>query len=129
LPLYFSWHCRRAPRIIVSSLAVYATATLAAAARTKETGIRMAIGAQTWDIFKLAFWRGIRPIFLGVPVGLFFAWILAKVLSGFLVQVDIGDPFAWVTSCAVLLVIAVVAALIPALRAARVNPLDALRNE
>ena len=115
--------------IIVSGLAVYATATLAAAARTKETGIRMAMGAQTWDILKLAFWRGFRAILLGIPFGLFLAWILTKLLSGYLVQVNIDDTLMWVISCAVLLVIATVAALIPALRATRVNPLDALRDE
>ena len=115
--------------IVVSSLAVYATATLAATARTKETGIRMAIGAQIWDILKLAFWRGIRSTFLGLPFGLFLAWILTKVLSGLLFQVNIGDSFIWVISCAILLVISAVAALIPALRATRVNPLDALRSE
>ena len=115
--------------IIVSGLGVYATATLMAAARTKETGIRMALGAQTWDIIKLAFWRGIKAIFIGLPFGLFLAWILAKVLSSFLVQVKIGDTLSWVISCAILLVIATVAALIPALRASRVKPLDALRND
>ena len=114
--------------IIVSGLAVYATAALAAAARTKETGIRMAMGATTWDILKLAFWRGIRAIIMGLPLGLFLAWILAKTLSGFLVQVNIDDPFAWIISCAILLALATVAALIPALRASRVNPLDALRD-
>ena len=115
--------------IIVSGLAVYATATLAAKSRTKETGIRMAMGAQTWDILKLAFWRGIRAILIGLPFGLFMAWILARVLSGYLVQVNIGDTFTWLISCAILLVIAAVAALIPALRSSRVNPIDALRDE
>ena len=115
--------------IIVSGLAVYAMATLAASARTKETGIRMAMGAQTWDILKLAFWRGIRATFLGLPFGLFLAWVLTRVLSSFLFQVNIGDWLMWVISCAILLVIATVAALIPALRATRVNPLDALRSE
>ena len=115
--------------IIVAALAVYATATLAAAARTKEMGIRMAVGAQTWDILKLAFLRGIRAILLGLPFGLFLALILCKILSSFLVQLNIRDPLVWLISCAVLLVIATVAALIPALRTVLLNPLDALRNE
>jgi len=114
--------------IIVSGLGVYATAALSAAARTKETGIRMAIGAQTWDILKLAFWRGIRAIIVGLPFGLFLAWILAKALAGYLAQVNIDDPFAWLISCAILLVITAVAALVPALAATRVNPMDALRK-
>ena len=115
--------------VFVSGLAVYATATLAAAARTRETGIRMAIGAQVRDILRLAFWRGFRAILLGLPFGLFMAWILSRILSVYLVQVNVGDPLIWVISCAILLVITTIAALIPALRAVRVNPLDALRNE
>jgi len=115
--------------IIVSGLGVYATATLMAAERTRETGIRMAMGAQTWDILKLAFWRGIRAILVGLPFGLFLAWVLAKVLSSYLVQVKIDDLLSWIISCAILLVIATIAALIPALRASRVNPMDALRKE
>jgi len=114
--------------IIVSGLGVYAMAILMAAERTRETGIRMAMGAQTWDIIRLAFWRGMRAILLGLPFGLFLAWVLAKVLSSYLVQVNIGDTLSWVISCAVLLVIATVAALLPALRASRVNPMDALRE-
>ena len=115
--------------IVVSSLAVYATATLAAEARTKETGIRMAMGAHKWEILRLAFWRGIRAILLGLPFGLFMALILSKVLASFLVQVKIGDPITWIICCVILLAIATIAALIPALRTIRVNPLYALRNE
>jgi len=115
--------------IVVSGLAVYATATLMAAARRREMGIRMAMGAQFWDILRLAFWRGTRAILVGLPLGLFPAWILSRALSSFLFQVKIDDPLAWVISCGVLLVITTIAALIPALRAARVNPLDVIRSE
>jgi ABC-type antimicrobial peptide transport system permease subunit len=115
--------------ILVAGLSVYATTSLMAAARNHETGIRMALGATTLDILRLTLWRSIRIILFALPVGLFLAWILSQVLSSFLFQVKVGDPLAWVISCALLLVITTVAALIPALRAARVNPLDALRNE
>jgi len=114
--------------IIVAGLAVYATAILAAAARTKETGIRLAMGARTWDILKLAFWRGIRAILVGVPLGLFLALILCKFLSSALVHVNIRDPLAWLISCALLFAIAAGASLIPALRAIFINPTDALRD-
>ena len=115
--------------VIVSSLAIYATATAMAAARKREMGIRMAMGAQFWDILRLAFWRGIRSIFVGLPLGLFLAWILSRILSSFLVQVNVDDPLAWIVSCAALLGITIIAVLIPALRATRVNPLDAMRGE
>jgi len=89
----------------------------------------MAMGAQTWDILRLALWRGMRAILFGLPFGLFLAWILSRILSGYLYQVKIDDVFAWVMSCAVLLGITIIAALIPAVRATRVNPMDVLRNE
>ena len=114
--------------IIVSGLAVYAAAALAASARTKEMGIRMAMGASAWDILKLAFWRGIRAIIVGLPFGLFLAWILTKMLARFLAQVNAGDTLAWLISCGALTAIAAVAAFIPALFAARANPMDAIRE-
>ena len=115
--------------VIVSGVAVYANATLATVSRTKEIGIRMSMGAKTWDILKLALWSGIRAILLGLPFGLFLALVLSKVLSSFIVHVYIGVPFVWVISCTVLLVITTVAALIPTLRAAFLNPLDAIHDE
>ena len=115
--------------IIVSGLAVYAATSLMVTARKREIGIRMAMGAQTWEILKFVFLRGMRAILIGLPFGLFLAWILCKVLSSFLVYVNIGDLLVWGTSCTVLLVITIVAALIPALRAICINPLDAMRNE
>ena len=114
--------------IIVSGLGVYATATLMAASQKKEMGIRKAIGAQTRDILWLSFWRGIRAILVGIPFGLLLSWILSKVLSSYLVQININDSLAWVISCVMLIVITIVAALIPALRVSRVNPIDTLRN-
>ena len=114
--------------IIVSGLGVYATTSLMIAAMNREIGIRMALGAQTWDILRLSLWRGTRAVLLGLPFGLFLAWILSRMLSGYLFQVKIDDSLAWVISCAALLSITIIAALIPAARACRVNPMDVLRN-
>ena len=115
--------------IVVAGLSTYVTTSLMVAAMNREIGIRMAMGAQTLDIFLFVFWRGTRAILIALPVGLFLALILSKILSGFLFQVKIDDPLAWIVSCAVLLGITAIAVLIPALRASHVNPLDAMRNE
>jgi len=115
--------------IIISGLGVYATATLMVAARNREMGIRIALGAQIIEIFRLAFWRGVRVILIGLPFGLFLALIMSKVLSSYLIYINVGDPLVWVISCAVLLFITIVAALIPALRVMCINPIDVLRNE
>ena len=115
--------------IVVASLSTYVTTSLMVAAMNREIGIRMALGAQKWDILRLVLWRGIRAILFALPVGLFLAWIMSKILSGLLFQVKVDDPLAWVISCAVLLGITLIAVFIPALRAAHVNPLDVMRNE
>ena len=115
--------------IVVAGLGVYATTSLMIAAMNREMGIRMSMGAQTWDILRFALWRGTRAILLGLPAGLILAWILSRILSGYLFQVKVNDSLAWLISCAVLLVITTVAAFIPALRAAQISPLDALRDE
>ena len=114
--------------IVVAGLGVYATTSLLAKAWNREMGIRIAIGAQVWDILRLALWRGTRAILLGLPFGLFLAWILTRILSSYLFQVNVGDPLVWIISCAFLLFITIIAAFIPALRVTRVNPLDAMRS-
>jgi len=114
--------------IVVAGMGVYTTTSLMAAAWTREMGIRIALGAQTFGILRLALWRGTRAILFGFPFGLFLAWILSRTLSSYLFHVKTGDPFVWVISCALLLIITIVAAFIPAFRSTRVNPLDAMRN-
>ena len=115
--------------IAVAGLSAYTTTSLMVAAMNREIGIRMAMGAQAWDIFLFVLWRGMRAILIALPVGLFLALVLSRILSGFLFQVKVNDPLAWIISCVVLVGITIIAVLIPALRAARVNPLDAMRSE
>ena len=79
--------------ILIAGLGVYATATLVATARNRENGIRMAMGANAWDIFMLAVWRGIRVIIIGLPVGLLIAWVLSRILSSFIFQLNANDSF------------------------------------
>ena len=115
--------------IVIAGMGVYATTSLMATAWKREMGIRIAMGAQTWDILRLALWRGTRAILLGLPLGLFLAWILSRALSSYLFHVKVNDLSVWVTSCALLLTLTIIAAFIPSFRATCVNPLDALRDE
>jgi putative ABC transport system permease protein len=114
--------------VIVSGLGAYANASLMAESRKQETGIRIALGAQTWDIIRLALWRGTRAILVGLPFGLLLAWILSKVLSNLLFQVNTNDQPTWVVSCVLLFGVVTIAALVPALRASRVNPINTLHK-
>jgi len=115
--------------IVLAGLSVYATTSLMVVALNREIGIRMSMGATTWNILRLMLWRGIRTILFALPAGLFLSWTLSQILSSLLFQVIINDPLPWVVSCVVLIGIALIAVLIPALRATHINPLDAIRNE
>jgi len=115
--------------IAVAGLGVYATTALMAVSRNREMGIRVAMGAQTWDILRLALWRGIRVLLIGLPFGLFLAWILSRILSSFIFQLNPNDLLVWILSCVLLIGIVTGAAVIPAIRATRVNPMDVIRKE
>jgi putative ABC transport system permease protein len=114
---------------VVAGLGVYATATLMAAARTREMGIRLAIGAPAEQIGRLVLWRSVRLALLALPVGALGAWALGLNLSHWLFQVGATDPASYLISAAILLAIALAAGLWPALRAATLDPSDALRYD
>ena len=105
-----------------------AAATVMAAARTREIGIRMALGADATTIRWLALWRSARLAVAAWPVGLLAGRALARNLSHFLFQVGAVDLITYVTSSALLLVVVVIAGLLPALRAASTDPVAALRQ-
>ena len=115
--------------IAVSGLGVFSTTALMAAARSKEIGIRIAMGAQFSDILRLILLRSARVLIIGLPCGLFLGWALTHGLSSTLYQVHYNDPAVWIYSCFIILFITIIAALIPALKAALINPLEAIRNE
>jgi hypothetical protein len=119
--------CFSALGIVVAALGVYATATVMAAARTREMGIRLAVGASGEQIGRLVLWRSIRLALLALPVGASGAWGLGVCLAHWLFQVGATDPVSYVTSAVVLLAIALAAGLWPAIQAARTDPLTALR--
>ena len=120
--------CFGALGFVVSGISVYSTSKLMISSRIKEIGIRIAMGAQFSNIVRLVLFRSARALVIGLPCGLFLGWVLVRGLSSTLYQVKSSDPVIWIISCAVLLAITIVASLIPAIRAARVNPLDAMRN-
>lgn len=115
--------------IVVSGLGMYATLAWMVSLRTKEIGIRMAVGAKSIDILRLILLRSGRVLLIGFPCGLFGGWVLARELNSVLFQVRPNDPIVWIISCLFLTFIVIVAALVPALRAIRVSPMDALRGK
>jgi putative ABC transport system permease protein len=97
--------------------------------RTREIGIRVALGAQRRDILRMVLRQGIVATFAGVAIGIVAALALTRLLSSLLFGVTPGDWVTFLSVAVLLLVVAVVACLIPARRATRVDPIVALRYE
>ena len=97
--------------------------------RTQEIGIRLALGAATADVRRMVIGQGMIFALAGVTIGAGAAWGLARFIKTFLFGVEASDPLVFVAVPIALTLTAFVAVWIPALRATRINPLDALRYE
>ena len=108
---------------------LYGVKAYSVARRTREIGIRMALGAQAGAVLRMIMWEGSVMLISGVAIGLLLAIATAKILSGVLYGVGALDPVAFTVAPAVLAVAALIATWLPARRATQVNPIDALRTE
>jgi predicted permease len=115
--------------LLLAVVGVYGVKAYAVACRTREIGIRMALGAHRRDVFALIMRQGALQTALAVGAGLLISLITGRVLSGILYQVSPSDPFALITSSVLLSAAALLACFLPARRATRVNPITALRTE
>jgi putative ABC transport system permease protein len=97
--------------------------------RTKEIGIRMALGSSRWSISQLVFSDVLKLASMGVIVGLPLAIVLARLLRSQLFGVTPADPYVLASSVGLVAVVALVAALLPARKAASVEPSEVLRAE
>jgi ABC-type antimicrobial peptide transport system permease subunit len=113
----------------LAAIGVYGVIAYGVARRTREIGIRMALGAQPGAVVRLVVREGIALAAVGVVIGLAGAWVLRRVLEGLLYGVTPDDPLAFGGAALVLLGIAVAATLIPARQALRVDPARAIRTE
>jgi putative ABC transport system permease protein len=101
----------------------------AVAQRTQEIGIRMALGAGEESILQMVLKNGATLALLGVAIGLVAAFVLARLISALLFQTSTADPPTFSLVPLLLLIVALFACYLPARRAARVDPMVALRNE
>ena len=115
--------------LIMATVGLYAVMSFVVAQRTHEIGIRMALGAQTQDVFVIVIKQGLRLVSLGVIIGLIGAFAVTRLLSQMLYGVTASDPITYATVACLLLATAFVACIVPARRATRVDPLVALRHE
>jgi putative ABC transport system permease protein len=115
--------------LLLAAVGLYGVVAQSVELRTREIGVRMALGADVPSVLGLVLGRGMRLAVAGVGMGLLCAAGLSRVLGSLLYGVSAVDPLAFSAAAALLLAVALLANLLPARRAARVDPLVALRHE
>jgi putative ABC transport system permease protein len=118
-----------AAALALAGFGIYGVVSYSVARRRTEMGIRMALGARTAGLQRMVLWQGIRPVVAGLAVGIGGALAAGRIVSSLLFQVSARDPVTIGGVSVVLLAVSVVAALVPARRATRVDPMKALRFE
>jgi predicted permease len=114
---------------LLAAIGLYGVIAFSVARRTREIGVRVAVGADTQDVLTLVMRQGLGLAALGAMVGIGLAAVLASALRGVLYGTSSLDPIAWGAALTVLFGAAIAANLVPARRAMRVNPITALRTE
>lgn len=115
--------------LILSAIGIYGVMSYDVSQRTQEIGIRMALGAKPGDVINLVLGRGLIFSLIGIAIGILGAFYLSRLMKSLLFEVSPTNFLTYLSVSVVLLVIAMLACYIPARRAARVNPLTALKHE
>ena len=115
--------------LVLAAIGIYGLMAYSVEQRTQEIGIRMALGADRATIRKLVVWHGMRLTLAGVVLGIGAAFGLTRLIASFLFGVKSWDPFVFVTVPIVLSAVALLAVWLPAARAAKLDPMQALRVE
>jgi predicted permease len=115
--------------LLLVAIGVYGTLAYAVAQRTRELGVRVALGATGADIARLVLGGALMPVCAGVGIGLPIALWLSRIAQGVLFGITAGDPATYATSTAVLLTVATLAATLPARAAVQADPTTSLRQD
>jgi putative ABC transport system permease protein len=115
--------------LVLAAVGIYSVLAFAVRRRVREIGIRMALGAEIKDILRLVVSEGMKPALLGVVIGVVGALALGRVLASLIYGVSATDPITFAAVAALLCLVALMASIIPALRATRIEPTRALRDE
>jgi predicted permease len=115
--------------LLLASIGIYGVIAYSVSQRTREIGIRLALGAPRDALLGLVIWEGMSLTILGCGIGLIAGWTLTRIIQALLFEVSPTDPIAFVSSAVLLLGVAFGACWLPARRAAKVDPMVALRDE
>jgi predicted lysophospholipase L1 biosynthesis ABC-type transport system permease subunit len=115
--------------VALAAVGIYGVVAYAVTQRTREIGVRMALGAERREVVTLMVWHGLRPAALGMMLGTLAALAASRVLQGLLYEVQPYDPLTFLGVSVLLLAVVVVACALPARRASGIAPADALRAE
>src|SRR5262245_40213897 len=115
--------------LVIATVGIYGVISYAVFCLKKKIGVRMALGAQAGDVLRMVLWRAMSLTLVGVGLGLGAALALTRVLKNLLFDVSTTDPSTLASIVLLLVVVALIASYIPARRATKVDPIQALRHE
>jgi len=115
--------------LLLASIGIYGVMSYTVSQSTRELGLRMALGASTWNVLRLVLLRGLQLTTTGIFIGLALALLLTRLLGSLLYHVSPRDPLAFAAAFAVMTLVSAGACFLPAWRAAQTDPIPALRTQ
>jgi ABC-type antimicrobial peptide transport system permease subunit len=115
--------------LTLATIGIYSVLAYTVRRRVREIGIRLALGAQIRDIIQLIVVQGMKPVMIGVVLGLALSFALGRAVASMVYGVSTADVTSLLGGSVLLLVVSVLASLVPAMRATRVQPVEILRQE
>jgi putative ABC transport system permease protein len=115
--------------LLLATMGIYSVLAYTVRRRVREIGIRMALGAQIRDVLRLIIMEGMKPAAVGLAIGIIGALALGRVLASLVFGVSTRDPLTYLSVSLLLAAVALMATIVPAYRATRVDPMKTLRDE